>query len=291
MTSMLLPPVVVGDRLGPERGALLALLADLDAAAWRRPTVCPGWDVHALVLHLLHDDLRRLSAARDGHTGGWIDATGFEQLVAGLDALNEQFVATLAAVVSPRLARELLTAVSPSAEEHLRSLPPDAPDGTVAWAGAGPHPNWLDVAREFTERWVHQQQIRAAVARPGLDGPSWLAPVLDTFVHALPPALPPRPAGTRVLLHVTGPLMRGWSATAAADGWRLAHASIDDAGEAGDPGGADVAAVVVIPASLLWRRAVRMADAHEVRAASRVQGDPALTDAVLDLRAAIVPDA
>lgn len=29
---------------------------------------------------------------------------------------------------------------------------------------------WLDAAREYTEFWVHQQQIRDATGRPGADG-------------------------------------------------------------------------------------------------------------------------
>ena len=50
-------------------------------------------------------------------------------------------------------------------------------------------PLWLDVAREYTERWVHQQHIRDAVGRPGLKERRWLAPVLDTFVRGLPRVL------------------------------------------------------------------------------------------------------
>jgi hypothetical protein len=37
-----------------------------------------------------------------------------------------------------------------------------APYG-VSWAGEEKSANWFDTAREFTERWHHQQQIRLAV--------------------------------------------------------------------------------------------------------------------------------
>lgn len=36
-----------------ERVAFLALLRELDAAAWQRPTACPGWTVHDLVAHVI----------------------------------------------------------------------------------------------------------------------------------------------------------------------------------------------------------------------------------------------
>ena len=36
----------------------------------------------------------------------------------------------------------------------------------VNWAGPEPAPIWLDPAREYTERWVHQQHIRDAVRNP-----------------------------------------------------------------------------------------------------------------------------
>ena len=54
-------------------------------------------------------------------------------------------------------------------------------------------------AREFTERWVHQQQIRDAVGKPGLTERRWLHPVLDAFARALPHALRDHaaPGGTR----------------------------------------------------------------------------------------------
>jgi hypothetical protein len=47
----------------------------------------------------------------------------------------------------------------------------------------------LELAREYTERWLHQQHIRDAVGAPGQTDPRFLAPVLATFAHAFPVAL------------------------------------------------------------------------------------------------------
>jgi hypothetical protein len=76
----------------------------------------------------------------------------------------------------------------------------------VSWAAPGvPAPAWLDVAREYTEYWVHQQQVRDAVGRPGACSERLMAPVIDTFVRAVPYALrklSPAP-GTTVQIGVT----------------------------------------------------------------------------------------
>ncbi len=56
----------------------------------------------------------------------------------------------------------------------------------VSWAGEETSPNWFDTARELTERWHHQQQIRLATNRPGIITPELYHPVLDCFVRGLP---------------------------------------------------------------------------------------------------------
>jgi hypothetical protein len=57
---------------------------------------------------------------------------------------------------------------------------------TVSWAGEETSLNWFDTARELTERWHHQQQIRLATNRPGIMTPDLYHPVLDCFVRGLP---------------------------------------------------------------------------------------------------------
>jgi uncharacterized protein (TIGR03083 family) len=274
--SRLGPPIDVRPLLGPERKALVDLLASLDKGEWNTATPCPGWSVHHLALHLVHDDLRRLSAQRDGHAGMWLVDIPLDELAVALDEANSQWVRLAAPTISPQLTLELLVWLATPSEALLAGLDPKAKGMTVSWAGAGPHPNWLDVAREYTERWVHQQQIRQAVARPGFEQREYLEPVVDTFVRALPTILPPRPAGTQVQLRVTSPFKRNWAIQASEGGWCFAAPSTQPA------------AVVAATADAVWRRAVRMLSRNEARFRSQVEGDGELTAAVLDLRSAIV---
>ena len=88
----------------------------------------------------------------------------------------------------PGLLIELINVAGPD-EEYLATLDLDATGGPVQWAtGSDPAPVWLDVAREYMERYVHQQQIRDATRRPPL-GAAFTGPVLaDRGARAAPRA-------------------------------------------------------------------------------------------------------
>jgi hypothetical protein len=88
--------------------------------------------------------------------------------------------------MSPRLICDLLDVTGHEVVQYFKSLDLMAINGPVSWAGPDPAPVWFDVAREYTERWHHQQHIREAVQQPGLTEAIFLKPVLDTFVRALP---------------------------------------------------------------------------------------------------------
>jgi hypothetical protein len=175
-------------------------------------------------------------------------------------------------------ALDLLAATGPAVHAHLAGLDPFEPGEPVSWAGEAPAPNWLDVAREFTERRVHQQQILQAAGRPGLVQPRLLHPVLATFARALPRALrdADAPAGTVVLLHVTGPAGGRWHAVRHRDGWVL-----DDQAPAAP------AATVVLDQDTAWRRFSKGLDAEAARDRAVLDGDPALAGCVLEAVAII----
>jgi uncharacterized protein (TIGR03083 family) len=57
--------VAVTHLFPPERASLVELLASLGAEQWQAPTVCLGWSVKDIALHLLGDDIGLLSRRRD----------------------------------------------------------------------------------------------------------------------------------------------------------------------------------------------------------------------------------
>jgi uncharacterized protein (TIGR03083 family) len=267
-------PVLVLDLFPPERAALLELLSSLADDDWAKPTACEGWSVKDIAAHLLADDLGRLSRGRDRFAEAAFAPEGrrsYEaELLAFINRMNESWVAA-ARRLSPPLLIDLLRFSGDQTQRYLESLDPMAIGEPVSWAGPDPAPVWLDVAREFTERWLHQQQLRDAVQRPGLKEPRFFAPVLDTLVRALPhtfrDVLAPR--DTRVALSISGESGGEWALVRDAHCWALYR------GAAARP-----AAAVTIDQETAWRLFTKGLTKDEAKA--ELRGDRSLAARVLD---------
>ena len=203
-----LEPLDVRDLMCHERAALITLLRDLEPETWASPTACPGWDVRDIALHLLGSDAARLSSRRDGYGAGSAPDLEYAAIARLIDEENDLWVRA-GRRLSPRVVIGLLGFLGEELDAYLRDLDLWEEGSSVAWSGVGATPNWLDVAREYTERWVHHQQIREAARRPGLLERKWLHPVLDTFMRCLPRAYDAEeaPLGTSILITVEGPPM------------------------------------------------------------------------------------
>jgi uncharacterized protein (TIGR03083 family) len=255
---------------------LLELLGDLSASDWEAPTVCPGWSVKDVAAHLLGDDIGRLSWGRDGYVNpdfaAGLDIASLPGLVAAIDRQNAVWVAGMRRI-SPRLLIELLEMTGELTETYFTSLEMTALGMSVDWAGPEPAPVWLDVAREYTERWVHQQHIRDAVGKPSLKERRWLAPVLDAFVRGLPRVLRDAPLldGAALRLVISGDAGGEWVALRQNGDWMLGTA----------PGMA-VDATVEIDEERAWRLFTKGISKEEARQGARIEGDAALAERALD---------
>ena len=104
------PPLDTRPLFPAERAEFTALLRNLDPAGWQRPTVCPGWRVHDVVAHVVHDYLRKLSRTRDRHPGP--DPLPGESPPQFLARMNQEFV-DAARSASPRALVDLLDHLGP----------------------------------------------------------------------------------------------------------------------------------------------------------------------------------
>lgn len=216
MAAKPLGPALIVHLFPEERQHLLQLLDTLTDDDWNAPTICPGWSVKDIALHLLGDDIGRISRGRDAFRGAAFVPKGnrdFEsELLEFINYRNELWVEA-ARRISPRLLCDLLRFMGDETQRYFESLDLFAIGEPVSWAGLAPAPVWLDIAREYTERWLHHQQIRDALGRPGLTEPRLFAPVLDTFVRALPHTFRDvqAPVGTHVRFTITGDAGGVWS--------------------------------------------------------------------------------
>jgi hypothetical protein len=136
--------------------------------------------VKDIALHLLDGDLGRLSRGRDDDASGALRVDGADSLADALAAKNDRWIQA-ARQFSPRVIRDLLVHSTGQIEEWTAQADIFEP-ARVTWASDQLVPTWLDYAREFTETWVHHQQIREATGQP--PSTARLPDVLGIFVWA-----------------------------------------------------------------------------------------------------------
>ncbi len=246
---------------------LIEVLSSLSREDWRRPASPPAWSVHDVALHLLGGDVGQISGLRDKHrtSAGRVDQ--WEDIVALVNERNEEWVA-VARRISPSLLVDLLRLTGEQVTRLYESVDPSSVGPEVSWAGTGPAPMWLHVAREYTERWHHQQQIREAVGQPLLTERRMFHPVLATFVHALPRTYGdvPAPSGTMISVMIVGDAGGAWSLVRGQDSWTL---HLDDSG-------ATPTSRISIPQQDAWRLFTKSATTDAVRPRVQIEGDQGL---------------
>lgn len=248
-------PVLVAHLFAPLHEELLALLRGLSDDDWNARTVAGEWTVKDVTAHLLDTCLRRLSIHRDGY----VPSGPFD--VHRANATGVAFARSL----SPRMLIDQHERYGAQVASFLASLDPFAPaKWGVSWAGEDESPMWFDVARELTERWHHQQQIRDATGRPPLYD-VYLAPVLETFVRALPFTYRDVDAaeGTNVVVRIDD---AAWTVAREASAWRLYSEA------APSP-----SAQITLTGDAAWRIFTR----QKIDPKARIEGDSRLAEPVL----------
>jgi hypothetical protein len=231
-----------------------------------------GLSAKDIALHLLDVDVSWLARDRDHDQAGIIPVPAdHEEFVRGLAQRNQRWVDGTR-MLSPRLIADLLRWSGEQLDAYLSTVDL-AGSSSVYWAGEVPV--WFDLAREFTERWVHYRQIREAARPAGHDQQQdeYLPLVLHTFIWGFPHQYQaPAPAGTAIALEIPG--IGAWVLTRTATGWSL------DEGQPAAP-----AASLRVSGETAWRLLTGAPyDAREVQ----LSGDPALAEPLLRVRGIIV---
>lgn len=266
------PRIDTDGHFGPRHGALSALLHDLPEEAWNAATPCPGWAVRDITAHIVGDHLGRLARGRDGHDHPESPRPR-EPLPQFIDRLNQRMV-DVARGWSTRILLDQLEHTGRQIVEFWDHVDMDALGEPVTWASPEPAPAWLDAARDFTEYWTHEQQIRDAVNRPGGQEPPVAHLVIDTFLRALPQTLNGVDGGDAptLLFTVSGPGGGDWTCTWDPAGWSIDRrmTSTPDA-------------IVVLDTDTTWRLATRGIEPDEARRRAVVHNPGPVTDRALTL--------
>jgi uncharacterized protein (TIGR03083 family) len=268
---------------GPLHHGLLTLLQSLEEDEWWRPTVCGEWTVHDLAIHLYGADVNVLAGDRDHFRHPLVappdaDLSDWDQLLAFIDGRNAAWV-EVNRRLSPRLLIELIECTGHLVNEFWPTLEMNSPGNPVNWVGPDVQPVWVHVVREYTERWIHQQQLRDAVGKPGLTSERFLRPVIDAFALALPRALSNVDAASADEVHlvVTGEGGGTWYVKYDGSAWISARENR-----------CPPRATISMPAESFWRMVSRTIGPAQARKSAVETGDPACTAAIFGMVSMIV---
>ncbi|OBH41883.1 maleylpyruvate isomerase family mycothiol-dependent enzyme [Mycobacterium mantenii] len=186
-----------------------ALLGGLSEAQWRAASPLPGWDVKALVAHIIGTEsfLAGIAAPQPD-----IDVSALEHVRNDIGVMNECWVRHLSTHADADVL-ESFRAITTDRREALTNMSGDEWDA-VTMTPSGPDSYGRFMRIRVFDCWMHEQDIRVALGRPPSDdelaGPAAslavdeIAGTMGYVVGKLAKA----PDGSRVQFELTGPLAR-----------------------------------------------------------------------------------
>ena len=189
--------------------SLAGLGAELTGDDWDRPTECPGWSVRDVYSHVIGLEAGLLgrppppALERFGdHVRNDMGRSNEAEVLARRGRSGPEVVAELQEVTSARLA-----ALRAMSDEEMAVE-------TATPAGPGPYEFFMGI-RVF-DCWVHEQDVRRAVGRPGHLHGAAVDRSLANAVVTMPYVVGKRagaPEGATVAFDVSGPTARRWAVT------------------------------------------------------------------------------
>jgi uncharacterized protein (TIGR03083 family) len=269
-----LQPIFTAQLFPKLEAKLIELLRALAPEDWEKQTLAPKWKVKDVAAHLLDTQVRKLAAARHGYKSENSKKLSPAKLVTLINSLNAEGVRQYGRLDTYELISRMEAASRESAEYHQALDPFGTAMFPVSWAGEEESTNWFDTAREFTERWHHQQQIRVAVNKPGIMTREFYFPVLDCFMRALPYAYRTvaAQAGSLAQFQIEGECGGSWYLYRDGWTWRLIAS----------PAGEKISETT-IPQEIAWRIFTKGIAFDEARAHVLVTGDEAVGLHILNM--------
>lgn len=191
------------EQLRAEFAALVALCSDLSERDWKRPTECPGWTVQDNIAHVLGIELSLLGEPQPEPVRGRAHVRN--ELGEQNEAWVEHFRGHSGDAVLQRFAEVTARRVAQMramSEEQLAARH-RGPTGEL------PYRDLMGI--RLMDCWVHEQDIRHALGRPGGYEGEHVGVVFERLLGALPRVLAKAvrpPEGSVVALRLSEPLPR-----------------------------------------------------------------------------------
>lgn len=253
----------------------MELLDSLHSEDWDKQTIAKKWKVKDVASHLLDGNLRALSMQRDKYFGEKPpQIQHYSELVNWLNQLNSDWVVA-AKRLSPEVLKLLHQTTGPLVCDYYERLDlEEEAIFAVDWAGESVSKNWMHLAREYTEKWHHQQQIRDAVGQDGIMNQAFFYPCLDMFFRALPHTFREVEASDGTVVHtiVTTDAGGHWYLIRSENQWILTPT-----------GKKTPEATVEIPAEITWKLFSKSIRPSEIRQRINIKGDQKLGEKVLEM--------
>lgn len=204
--TTLLPKEPVVEALAAEFAHLDDLLGGLTDHDWARPTALPGWDVKDNVAHVIGTESMLAGIAAPESD---VDLSALPHVRNDIGVFNEAWIQALRPV-PPAEVLARYRELTAERIDALRAMDQEAWDAEgFTPAGADTHGRFMRI-RVF-DTWMHEQDIRDAVGRPGHHEGPVVELVLDEMSASLGYVVGKRagaPTSSSVTFDLTGPSSR-----------------------------------------------------------------------------------
>jgi uncharacterized protein (TIGR03083 family) len=203
--------------------SLAEVCHELSAREWALPTECPGWDVKDQVSHLIG-----IERALMGEAAPEWDAPLGDHVKNDFAARNEPWVAVRRGLSGPVVYAEFVE-VTETRLGRLETLSEEE-WAAVGWSPVGEVPYAVFMEVRVFDSWVHEQDARRALDRPGGSANLASALSLDRIEGAMPFVVGKQagcPDGTVARFDVAGPGDDARAFTVAVEGGRAKRAGDD----------------------------------------------------------------
>lgn len=185
---------------------IATLLEQLDDAAWSTPTDLPGWDVKAVVAHIIGIEA---TLAGDPQPAAPQDLAQRDHVRNDMGERNEAWVELLRREPPADMLRRLREVTARRAEQ-LRTMT-DEDFSAPSWTPAGNDTYARFMQIRIFDCWMHEQDVRHAVGRPGNeDGAAAIESIGETtrVLGYVVGKLAGAPDGSAVTFSLTGPVTK-----------------------------------------------------------------------------------